>query len=187
MLTLARGLAAAAVFTAAAVGSATPAWADDPLDGTFAYTEPGALSSTWTLFSTCVKACNASSPDCTRPHYDLGVGCTMHVASSMPAQSTRDERNATYSGNARLVNGLWTLSAYKPDGMLCPDGSTAPSLENYAFDDVTLTGTRTVTYGEVCGMQPGLTKHPFSLAFVAPPSDPVVRYPEFCTQFAICS
>ena len=64
--------------------------------------------------------------------------------------------------------------------MRCPDGSMAPIMETFEFDDVTMSGTRTTTHSAACGLQPAMYKHPFILAFKEPVSIPVDRYPLIC-------
>jgi hypothetical protein len=68
----------------------------------------------------------------------------------------------------------------KPEGFLCPDGSTAPTLNTYAFDDATLTGTHTSTHDAVCGVPPSMIKTPFTLSYEHPLPIPVERYPLVC-------
>ena len=89
---------------------------------------------------------------------------------------------ANYTGRARLTSDLWTLQVLKSDGVSCRDGTTAPSTETYAFDDVSLAGTHTSIHGDVCGLQPAMTKTPFTLAFQGPLSAPVERYPLDCNE-----
>lgn len=188
MGTVMRALAAAALFTGFGIGVPSTALADQPIEGTYSYAEPGMPAATWSFSPTCVPVCHASSPECTRP-FGAGFpsGCTLHLGSSTPAQTTRDERLLNFGGTARIVNGLWSLTYPQPEGARCPDGSYAPSTDTYAFDDATLTGTHTSTWTAECGMAAGLMKTPFTLAFVAPPPAPITRYPLQCDQFGICS
>jgi hypothetical protein len=72
------------------------------------------------------------------------------------------------------------------DGVSCPGGGTGPSTETYAFDDGSLAGTHTSLHGAVCGLQPSMTKQPFSLQLSGPPPSPVQRYPLRCNDIAIC-
>ena len=76
--------------------------------------------------------------------------------------------------------GQWALTTNKADGFQCADGSTAPTVDTYKFDDVTLTGTHTSLHNAVCGAAPGMTKTPFTLAFAKPLPIPVDRYPLVC-------
>ena len=82
--------------------------------------------------------------------------------------------------DARLTGGQWNLLTNKVDGFLCLDGSTAPTVDTYLFDDVTLTGTHTSLHNAVCGVPAGMTKTPFTLAFDTPLSIPVEQYPLVC-------
>ena len=52
--------------------------------------------------------------------------------------------------------------------MTCPDGSTAPTTETVRFDDVTMTGTRTIFHNDVCGLPPGKIVQPFTLSYKEP-------------------
>jgi hypothetical protein len=81
--------------TAATIGLAGPAWADDGLSGTYNYVNETGFTSTWT-----VTPC--------------GSGCA-HVFTSHSA--------ANY--DLRLSNGLWTASVDRPDAVGCPNGSSS--------------------------------------------------------------
>jgi hypothetical protein len=187
MITVIRPLAAAALFIGAAVGLAVPAAADQPMEGSYTFSEVGLPSATWTFSPTCVPVCPVSSPECTRPFGAGGPsGCTLHMSSSTPAQINRDQRELNFGGTARIVNGLWDLTAPRPEGVRCPDGSYALSTDTFAFDDATLSGTHTVTWTPQCGMPAGMTKTPFSLSFIGPLDAPVTRYPLQCNPFGVC-
>lgn len=161
-MTIIRGITAAVIAAGFAVVSACPASASDPMQGIYTYTQEGRAPSTWTIYPTCVPA-----------------GCVLHVGGETPHKGPESD-DPPYAGDARLVEGLWTLPVNKIDGFTCPDGSKAPSVDVYRFDDVTLTGTHTVTHGAVCGLQPGLTRAPFTLAFQAPIPFPVNQNPLIC-------
>jgi hypothetical protein len=75
---------------------------------------------------------------------------------------------------------MWSLTTNKTDGFQCADGSTAPTVDTYTFDDVTLTGMHTSLHTAVCGAAPGMTKTPFTLTFEKPLPIPVDRYPLVC-------
>ncbi|WP_445165842.1 hypothetical protein ACTXG7_18370 [Mycolicibacterium sp. Dal123E01] len=187
MVTVIRWLAAAVLFIGAPVGLASPAAADQPMEGSYTYSEPGRPQATWTFSPTCVPVCPVSSPECTRPFGAGGPsGCTLHMSSATAAQVNRDEREMNFGGTARIVNGMWGLTTPKPEGVQCPDGSYALSTDTYAFDDASLSGTHTVTWTPQCGMAAGMTKTPFTLAFIAPLPAPVTRYPLQCNQFGVC-
>jgi hypothetical protein len=152
-VTLARVLAAAVMFAGLAVRMAIPAEAADPIDGVYVYHQDGVPPLQWSIYSTCVRD-----------------GCVLHIT------------NSKFAGDARNVSDLWSLTVPLKDGVKCPDGTTGPSTNTYAFDDATLTGTVTVTHNTVCGMQPDVTKMPFTLSFQSPLSIPVDRYPYTCDQ-----
>ena len=78
------------------------------------------------------------------------------------------------------------LPGAKENGVACPDGTTAASTDTYAFDDVSLTGTHTSIHGDICGLQPAMTKTPFTLAFQGPLASPVDRYPLDCNEIGQC-
>jgi hypothetical protein len=183
-VTVACALAAAAVLVGATVGPASPARADDTMSGLYTYTQAGLPQSSWTITPICVPVVG----DLRQPLY-LPVGCTLHVASATSSQVTDELRQQNFGGDARLTNGLWTIVMNKPNGMVCPDGSTAPTVDTYAYDDATLQGTHTSTHGEVCGMQPGLTKVPFTLQFNGPLPFSFDPYPLRCDPggLRICS
>lgn len=168
-MTITRWLITAVVFAGVAMGSAAPAGAAEPFDGVYAYTRAGAPPATWLVYSTCVPE-----------------GCVLHVASSTPRKVTDAERAENYTGDARLTSGLWTLVTPKRDGVLCPDGSTGPSVDTYAFDNATLTGTLTSARNAVCGMPPTVTKEAFNLTYLGPLPIPVDRYPLICNARGRC-
>lgn len=169
-MTVARGLAAAVIFFAGvAVGSASPAWADEPMEGIYGFNQAGVVPSTWTITPSCVPG-----------------SCTLSVSASPPAEISDPERLLTYSGTAELTGGRWTFVVPLLNGVLCPDGSRAASTEIYAFDDVTLTGTHTSSHAAVCGIQPGLTKTPFTLTYLGPLPNPINRYPLYCPTLTWC-
>jgi hypothetical protein len=106
----------------------------------------------------------AGHPRFHRPGHRRNL-CALNVVSTTARVISRQEKLANYSGRARLTSDLWTFQVPKSDGVLCPDGTAAASTETYAFDDVSLTGTHTSIHSDVCGMQPAMTKTPFTLAF----------------------
>jgi hypothetical protein len=174
-MTITRWLTAVVMVAGMATGSAIPARADyQPMQGIYAYTQPGGAPYTWTISPTCVPVVG----DLRVPLY-LAVGCTLHVSGSAE-HAGLESPQAPFGGIARLTNDRWTFQLPKPDGLTCPDGSTAPTLETYAFDEATLTGTITVVHDAACGMQPALTKAPFTLTLVGPLPVPVEPYPLQC-------
>jgi len=186
-VTVSRGLIAAAVMTLVAVGTSSPAQAlGPPPDGMYSFTEAGVPSATWKIDALCdAPSRQRAIPDFTDPVVAADL-CALNVSSTTPRVISRQEKLANYVGRARLTSDLWTLQVPKPDGVLCPDGTTAASTETYAFDDVSLTGTHTSIHSDVCGMQPAMTKTPFTLAFQGPLPAPVERYPLDCNEIGQC-
>jgi len=184
---ISRGLTAAAIVTLAAVGTAGPATAlGPPPDGLYNFTEAGASASTWKIYALCdAPSRQRAIPDFTDPVVAADL-CALNVVSTTAGLASRKDRQANYGGRARLTSDLWTFQVNKADGLVCPDGSTAPSTETYAFDDVSLAGTHTSIHSDVCGMQPGMTKTPFTLAFQAPLPNPVERDPLNCNEIGQC-
>lgn len=155
---LTRGLATASVLAAGvAVGAAAPAQATNTITGVYTYNEPGAPAEDWTIYSTCVP-----------------LGCTLHIATNIPGTSI--DKAADF----RLTQGLWAAQIPVPDGVTCADGKKAPSTETYIFDSATLTGTHTHAHAEVCGLQPTMTKNPFTLTYVKPTPVPNNEHPLWC-------
>ncbi|AKN18475.1 hypothetical protein [Mycobacterium haemophilum] len=187
-----RGLAAGAgILSAIALGialqSADPASAvGPPPDGNYNFNQAGVSGVTWTITALC------DQPSGTRNQADYSdpvtwaFQCALNVASQTPEQITRADRLQNFSARARLASVLWTFQVNQPEGVSCPDGSTAPSTETYSFDDATLAGTHTTLHGAVCGLQPEMSKQPFSLQLVGPPPSPVQRYPLYCNNIAMC-
>ena len=166
-MTIARVLAVAAVLTSSLVGFAGPANADQVMQGIYSY-DQGDLHEAWTIYPICVPTVGDL-----RDNLELPVACTLHVAPSSAK---------VRGGDARLTGGLWTFSTNVKDGMTCPDGSPAPIQETYKFDDVTMTGTRSVSNNTVCNgeVTPKIVKSSFTLAFTGPLPIPVQQYPLYC-------
>lgn len=190
-MTVARGLTAAAVFTAFEIGLgvafASPAGAlAPPADGIYTFNQAGAPAATWKVSSLCDQV-NGSRfyQDYANPIIQADF-CAVNVVSYTESTIKREDKLQNFTGRARLTNGLWTFQVKQDAGVLCPDGTTAQSTETYAFDDETMTGTHTSLHGDVCGLQPAMRKEPFSLQFVAPLEPPVERYPLHCNDIAIC-
>ena len=161
-----RALAMAAAFASVALGFAGPARADQVLEGIYTYTQ-GDVVAEWTIYPICVPTVGDL-----RQNLELPVACNLLVA---PAPATE-----VNGGNARLTGGMWMFSTNKKDGLACPDGTTAPIQETYEFDDITMTGTRSVIHNDVCGLPASITKLPFTLAYSRPLPIPVDRYPLYC-------
>jgi hypothetical protein len=48
------------------------------------------------------------------------------------------------------------------------------------FNDLTMSGTRSIFHTDACGLQPGQIDIPFTLSFKAPLPNPLDRYPLIC-------
>jgi hypothetical protein len=160
--------AATTLFAAPVLVPAAPASADQPIAGIYTYKQAGIPQERWTVYPTCLPA-----------------GCILHISGEVPGKGM-DSDSPPYAGDARLVNGQWTLPISTPDGIKCPDGTTAASSNLYSFDDQTLTGTNTVIHGWVCGLKPTLTKVPFTLTYESPLPVPVELYPVGCPTWPHC-
>jgi hypothetical protein len=189
---LRRGLAAGAgICSAVALGialeSGEPAGAvAPPPDGNYSFIQAGVSGVTWAISALCDQV-NGSRyyKDYSNPDIQADF-CALNIVSSTDEQISRQDKLQNYSGRARLMSGRWTFQVGVPDGVSCPGGGTGPSTETYAFDDGSLAGTHTSLHGAVCGLQPSMTKQPFSLALAGPPPSPVERYPLRCNDIAIC-
>jgi hypothetical protein len=166
-MTIARVLAVAAVLTTSALGLAGPANAEQVMEGIYSYNQ-GDLHEEWTIYPSCVPTVGDL-----RENLELPVACRLHVAPSSAKVS---------GGDARLTSGQWMFSTTIKDGMPCPDGGMAPIQETYEFDDVTMTGTRSVSNSRACNgqVEPKVVISPFTLAFARPLPIPVERYPLYC-------
>ncbi|CAN5407791.1 hypothetical protein BH11ACT7_BH11ACT7_40470 [soil metagenome] len=177
-----------------ALGLAAPASAIvPPADGYYVYNQPGKPSSKWTMQSLCTQANGTRAQQDYSDQTIQTLGCQVNVASAVStAGMNREERSVSFNATAKLSNGLWTATSTLADGAPCPDGSEAPSTETYSFSEATLTGTHTSIHDAVCGLQPAMTKVPFTLTLTGPLDPPVVeRFPMNCDYLAgrpsICS
>ena len=167
---LTRALAVVVACASVLLGFAGPARADQLMEGIYTYTQEGVGPTTWTIYPTCVPTVGDL-----RDNLELPVACHLHVA---PTPSTE-----VAGGDARLTGGQWQFSTNKKDGLTCPDGvSTAPIMETYTFDDLTMSGTRSVSYNDVCdgALSANLVTYPFTLAYKEPLPIPNDRYPLYC-------
>src|ERR1700744_6680337 len=182
-----RGLTAAAVMTLVAVGTSTPAKAlGPPPDGMYSFTEAGVPTTRWKILALSdAPSRQRAIPDFTDPVVAADL-CALNVSSTTPRVISRQEKLVNYNGRARLASDLWTFQIGKSNGVACPDGTTAPSMDTYAFDAVSLAGTHTSIHDAVCGLEPGMTKTPFTLAFQGPLPNPVERYPLNCNEIGQC-
>jgi hypothetical protein len=185
---ISRALTAALAVATVAVGSASPARAvAPPADGTYTFSSAGVPAAvTWKLQTVCDQV-NGSRyyKDYSNPTIQADF-CVVNVVSTTPSNNNRTDSLQNYTGRARLVNEQWTFQVNQDAGVSCPDGSTGPSTETYAFDDETLTGTHTSVHGAGCGMEPTMTKQPFTLGFQAPLAPPAERNPLYCNDIAMC-
>ncbi len=157
-----------------------------PADGTYTLNEAGASGVKWTVSALCDQV-NGSRyyKDYSNPDI-MADFCALNVVSSTDEQISHQDKIQNFSGRARLVSGLWTFKVDKSDGVSCPGGGFGTSTETYAFDNETMAGTHTIVHGAVCGLQPAMTKQPFSLALSGPPPSPIERYPLRCNDIAMC-
>ncbi|CAM4189838.1 hypothetical protein MB901379_04371 [Mycobacterium basiliense] len=183
--------ATATICTATAVGialdSGNPAHAlGPPPDGAYTFNQAGVSGVTWTITALCDQPSGTRNMNDYSDPVVWAFNCALNVVSTTPEQITRADRLQNFSGRARLSSVLWTFQVNKPEGVLCPDGSTAPSTETYAFSDENLSGTHTTLHGAVCGLAPDMKKESFSLQMVGPPPSPIERYPLYCNGIAMC-
>lgn len=175
MGTIARVLGVAVVLAGTGLGTASPSSADQVMEGIYTFNAEGSPSAEWTIYPICVPTVG----DLREP-LELPVACTLKVISATPGMYTFELKNLNWGGDAKLTGDQWALTTNKADGFQCADGNTAPTVDTYKFDDVTLTGTHTSLHNAVCGAAPGMTKAPFTLAFAKPLPIPVERYPLVC-------
>ena len=118
-MALIRATAAAVAVTGIAIGLASPAWADEQLNGDYTFTN-GPTLNTWTVTTQC-------NPE--------GF-CAGTVSSS----------TGMVASIRHLAGGPWTVERHDvPSGWTCADGSTGPADLSYSFDPVSLAGTISYT------------------------------------------
>jgi hypothetical protein len=181
----------AGVFSTVAVGialqSGDPARAvAPPADGNYSFNQAGVSGVTWQITALCDQV-NGSRyyKDYSNPDI-MANFCALNVASFTSEKISAADKLQNYVGRARLVSQRWTFQVDVADGVSCPGGGTAPSSETYAFDNDTLAGTHTTLHNAECGLEPAMSKQPFTLALVGPPPTPIQRYPLQCNDIAIC-
>ncbi|MGV0745836.1 hypothetical protein [Mycolicibacterium sp. XJ870] len=152
------------------LGLAGPAQAEPVMNGVYNYVQEGVVGETWSIYPSCVPTVG----DLREP-LELAVACRLHV------ETTR----GSVGGDARLADGRWTYSTSVLDGIQCSDGSWAPTTETYKFDDVTLTGTRSVANNADCGLAPAIHTFPFTLTYNRPLPIPVEVYPLDCEPWGL--
>jgi hypothetical protein len=184
----------------AAVGWAAPASAIlPPADGIYSYAEEGAPATLWQVQTVCIQPNGTRIPSDFTDETIQSEGCTVVLRSYTPqAPMTREEEQYSFAQRARLTNGMWTFQTVMPQGLACPDGSTAPTTDTFAFappdpnaPNPSVTGLHTRIQGAECGLEPAMAKTPFTLNFSAPLDPPVGRYPAMCDYLvgrrSICS
>jgi hypothetical protein len=181
----------AGVFSAVAIGialqSGDPAHAvAPPADGNYSFNQAGVSGVTWQITALCDQV-NGSRyyKDYSNPDI-MANFCALNVASFTSEKISAADKVQNYVGRARLANQRWTFQVDVADGVSCPGGGTAPSTESFAFDNDTLTGTHTSLHNAECGLEPAMSKKPFTLALVGPPPTPIQRYPLQCNDLAMC-
>jgi hypothetical protein len=124
-MTILRAMAATVALTGTAVGMAGPAWADEQLNGDYAFTN-GPVTNTWSITTQC--------------NQEGTCGGTISTSTGLLEQISR------------LAGGPWTIERTDvPNGWTCPDGSIGPADLVYSFDPVTLVGTlRSASKPGVC-------------------------------------
>jgi len=175
MGTTARVLGIAVVVAGAALATASPSSADQVMEGVYTFNTEGMPPAQWTIYPICVPTVG----DLREP-LELPVACRLNVVSATDNKTSFDLANLNWGSDATLTGGQWALTTRKEKGFQCPDGSTAPTVDTYKFDDVTLTGTHTSLNNAVCGAQAGMKKSSFTLTFLRPLPIPVEKYPLVC-------
>ena len=184
-------VAGAGIFSVVALGialqSGEPARAlGPPPDGNYTFNEAGVSGVTWTITALCDQPSGTRNMNDYSDPIVFAMNCALNIVSSTPEQISAADKLQNFSGRARLSSVLWTFKVDQANGVSCPGGGTAPSTETYAFDDATLSGTHTTLHGAECGLEPAMSKQPFSLHLVGPPPSPVQRYPLYCNAIAMC-
>ncbi len=191
-MTVLRGLGAilcGVVLTA--VGLAAPASAIlPPVDGYYTFNQDGLPPARWTDAEHLHPA--QRHPRAARLHRrdHPDAGLRRDLGSSTPSLLTREEQLVNFAGRAKLTSDLWTFQITQDEGLACADGSSAPTTDTFAFTapdpngPPNVTGTHTSIHGAVCGLQPAMTKAPFTLTFTDV-LDPAVisRYPACATTW----
>jgi hypothetical protein len=139
-MAITRAMAIAVAVTCTAIGLASPAWADDRLDGDYTFVT-GATTTTWNI----TTQCNA----------ELTCGGTVSTSTGW------------VGAISRLAGGPWTAERREvSNGWICPDGSTSPADLLYSFDPASLVGTVTSTSkpGACNDPDPGQNQQPISLS-----------------------
>lgn len=92
-----------------------------------------------------------------------GDGCVHVFAIARPVAKA-----FAYTGDARLVDGRYTLTVDVPDGLRCDNiyyGPTIPTHDVYTWDAATLAGSLESSFDAGCDGAPGGTQtYPFTLS-----------------------
>jgi hypothetical protein len=137
------GWTAVAIFTGGlSLGVASPAWADEALNGTYHLAWSDGDASTWVITSTCSSA----------------YSCGAHVSTTQGSIA-----GSPGSGDAQLRNGQWTMTIDNSDGVMCRDGTRAPSHNEYSWSASNLSGTLVKSWGAICGDAPGSSTYTFTM------------------------
>jgi len=133
IMTITRGVAAAAMLAGLAIGAASTAWAETTLSGHYIRIETDPQTGQSANEDWYVTPC--------------GDGCVLLASTpDGPAHS-----------QAQLVNGQWTLDS-TGGSVACPDGTVVPDAvsDHYTWDPKTLAGTVQVSYQvPACGHPAG--------------------------------
>jgi hypothetical protein len=114
-----RAMAVAVAVTGTAVGLASPAWADEQLDGDYTFVN-GATTTTWSITTQCSA--------------ERTCGGTVSTSTGW------------VGAISRLAGGPWTAERRDvSNGWTCADGNTGPADLLYSFDAESLAGTVTAT------------------------------------------
>lgn len=165
-----RGLFSVVLLALGMVGFAAPAQANPQqqvLEGNYTFRQDGLPDANWSIYPVCVPVVGDLRAEIRDP-----VACQLTVSSTPNAVAK--------GGIAKLTGGQWAYNINSVDGLTCPDGSTAPLFETFKFDTITMTGTRTVSHNQVCGLSATLDTKPFTLTYVKPLSIPIQQYPLYC-------
>lgn len=118
-MAITRAAAVAVAFAGIAVGSAGPAWADEPLEGDYTFVN-GSTVNTWTITTQC--------------NPEGKCGGTVSTSTGLVAAIKK------------APGGQWTVDRNDVfNGWICPDGTTGAGDQVYSFDPVSLAGTLTST------------------------------------------
>lgn len=165
-----RGLFSAVLLVAGAVGFAAPAQANPKqqvLEGVYTFQQEGLPPAAWSIYPVCVPVVGDLRVEIRDP-----VACQLTVSSA--------PNTVAKGGIAKLTGGQWAYNINSVDGLTCPDGGTAALFETFKFDTITMTGTRTVSHNQVCGLPATLETKPFTLTYQGPLEFPVQKYPLYC-------